>query len=62
MSACRVYAVCNTGHKLVLRVDFEGTRYQCHKHITSLVQHGRPTHFLHVSSLNFEAAERKFLP
>lgn len=59
---CYVYSVCNTGHKLVLRVDFEGTRAQCRQHIVKRVRGNLPTHFLHVSSLPFEKAERKFLP
>lgn len=62
MKPCHVYSVCNTGHKLVLRVDTTGTRWHCRKFVRDRARMGRPTHYMHVSSLCFEAAERKFLP
>lgn len=62
MTTCFVYSVCNTGHKLVLRVDKEGTREECNAYIANRVRQNLPTHFLHVSSLNFEAAQRRYLP
>ena len=37
-------------------------RAQCRQHIVKRVRGNLPTHFLHVSSLPFEKAERKFLP
>jgi len=59
---CHVYAICNTGHKLCLRVMFTGTRYKCMAHITNRAKNNQPTHFLRISSMGVDAAERKFLP
>lgn len=59
---CYVYAVCNTGRELVLRVEKEGTRAECQKFVRDRARNHLPTQYMHVSSRGFEAARRRFLP
>lgn len=61
-TTCRVYSVCNTGRTLVLRIEKEGTRAECNKFIRDRTRNNLPTQYMHVSSLPFEAAQRRYLP
>lgn len=56
-----VYARCFGGKEQYLQKPFSGTRYECEKYVRTLAKHGRPTHFLFVSSLDMDAAERRYL-
>ena len=54
-----VYSHC-TGHRRYLRTEFTGSRYQCEKFIRDAARAGRPTHFMFVSKLDYEAATRRY--
>jgi hypothetical protein len=57
-----VYAICKgSAPELYLQIAFEGTRTECNEFVKYRAENGLPTHFLEVSSLDMEAAERKFL-
>lgn len=63
MNDCHVYAICKgSGPDQYLQREFTGTRAQCNAFIAEKVRQGRPTHFNEVSSLDWDAAARKFLP
>lgn len=38
------------------------SRYRCKKHLRDLRRNGRMTHFYIISTLNHEAASRRYLP
>jgi hypothetical protein len=60
---CRVYSICFGGGKAnYLRVEKEGTRAECDAFIRGRTRANLPTHYMHISSLDFQAAEKKFLP
>lgn len=54
-----VYSHC-MGHCRYLRTEFTGSRYQCEKFIRDAARQGRPTHFMFVSKLDYEAATRRY--
>jgi hypothetical protein len=58
----RVYAICSTGHELRLEQMAEGTRGACARFIRMRVRMRLPTHFLFVSSMDIDAASRRYLP
>lgn len=60
MRDCHVYARCKAGRKSYLQKLFTGTRPECKGFVQQRVAAGQPTHFLEVSSLETDAATRKF--
>jgi hypothetical protein len=58
----RVYKKCDYGHRQGLEVEFTGSYRQCQSHLQykERVWH-RPTHYNFISSLDVEAAERRYL-
>ena len=54
-----VYAHC-FGNCRYLKTVFTGSRYQCGKFIRDAARAGRPTHFMFVSKLDYEAATRRY--
>ena len=57
---CTVYATV-FGSVLHLREYHTGTRRQCQKWIENQKRIGHPTHWFFVSSLNIDAATKKYL-
>lgn len=61
MTTHRVYAKCFGGRDCYLQVMFEGNRYQCQRYVRERARNGSPTHFLFISSLDLDAASRRYL-
>lgn len=60
---CHVYARCKgTGPDQYLTREFSGTHSECKAYIARKVRNGRPTHFNEISSKDWKAAEKAFLP
>lgn len=58
-----VYAICKgSSPDQYLTREMSGTRRKCEAYIRQKVRAGRPTHFNVVSSRDWEAAEKAFLP
>lgn len=56
-----VYAKCSGRKEPYLQTQFTGTRAACDKYIRDRVRNGQPTHFLFISTLDLDAAARRYL-